>query len=137
MYSGAEISGILVRLVAVALLVAGAYNPSGDSYYHWVINGGTESLASKIFVGVVIAVALAICFNAMWRALRLLLLLPGLILIASLIWLLAAWHWIDLADPLQRTLVIESVVVLVLTTGLIISPIRYRLAAQMDTRTVR
>ena len=101
------------------------------------MRGGTERLASKLFVGLLVAIGLVICINATWRALRLLLLLPGLALLVSLVWLLSHWGWIDLADRLQRTLVIEAVLVLVLTTGTTLPAIRYRLAAQMDARSIQ
>ena len=133
-YGGAQPGGVLARFLAVAFLVGGTYNPSGTSYYHWVLNGGREWLASKILIGLVLGLGLTFCANFTWRSLRLTLLLPGLALILLVIWLLSVWHWIDLADPLQRTLVIEGVLVLVLGIGTAYTAIRFRLTGQMDSR---
>lgn len=129
--------GILARLLSVSVLVAGTYNPSGYSYYHWVTTTGEGSLLFKSCVGVAVLIGYIICVAATWRSLGRLLLIPGLILIASLIWLL--WHLdlIDLADPRQRILVLEFALVVVFTAGICFSQIRFRLAGLMDSRTVR
>lgn len=134
MPGGAQLDGLLARLLAVMALVGGAYNPSGYSYYHWILNGGFERPASKIFVGLVIGVGLAFCYASTLRSLRLPLLLPALGLIVLAVRLLNRWGWIDLANPLQRTLVIELSIVLVFTLGLAYSTIRFRLTGQYDSR---
>ncbi len=118
------------------LLVYGTYNPGGYSYYHWVTQGGTETLASKACVGLVIGLGFIICINATIRSLGQLLLPPGIALVAALIWMLSDWGWIDLSDGLQRTLVAEGAVVAVLGAGLPFSQIRFRLTGQKDSRTI-
>ena len=106
-YGASEFGGVLARTLLVMLLVYGTYNPSGYSYYHWITQGG-GMLASKLCVGLVIGLGFIICINATVRSLGRLLLTPGIALVGSLIWMLSSWGWIDLADSMQRTLVLED-----------------------------
>lgn len=135
-YGASEVDGVIARSLTIMLLVYGTYNPSGYSYYHWVAHGGTAMLASKLCVGLVIVLGYIICINATIRSLGRLLLVPGVSLIAALIWMLSSWGWIDLGDSLQRTLVAETALVAVFSAGLPFSQIRYRLTGQKDSRTV-
>ena len=135
-YGASEFGGVIARTLTVMLLVYGTYNPSGYSFYHWITLGGGDMLASKLCVGLVIALGFIICINATIRSLGGLLLTPGIALVAALIWMLSSWGWIDLSDSLQRTLVLEAAVVAVLGAGLPFSQIRFRLAGQKDSRTV-
>jgi hypothetical protein len=136
MYGTARIAGIVVRLLAVMLLVGGTYNPGGYSYYHWVTLGQGGMLASKLCLGLVIVIGFFVCINATVRSLGLLLLVPVLAVIAASIWLLADWGWIDLRERMQRTLVAEASLVLLLGLGVSFSLIRYRLSGQLDSRTI-
>jgi hypothetical protein len=126
--------GILVRVLSVALLVSGTYNPSGYSYYHWVFHGGADHWASKAVVGQIIVVAFIFCGNTAARSLGLLLSVPLLLVIGTGIWLLSEWRVVDLSSGLQRTLVFEVVIVLLLGAGVSLSLIRYRLSGQLDSR---
>jgi hypothetical protein len=136
MYGTARLAGILVRMLAVMLLVGGTYNPGGYSFYHWVVLGDGGMLASKLCVGLLIGIGFVVCITATVRSLGLILLLPGLGMIFTLVWLLSHWGWVDLADRLQRTLVLEAALVVLLGTGVSFSLIRYRLSGQMDSRTI-
>jgi len=132
----AQPTAILVRMLAVMLLVGGTYNPSGYSYYHWVLDTGTTLWVAKLFTLTVIVGGFAICINATVRSLGLLLGGPMLLLIVTLVWLAADLGWVDLSDWLQRTLTIQAALVLMLGTGVSFSIIRYRLSGQMDSRTL-
>lgn len=136
MYGIAQPLGIVVRMLAVLVLVAGSYNPSGYSYYHWAFQGGTDYWALKILLGLLIIFGYVFCATATYRSLRLLLGVPLLLVIGSAIWLLSNEGWLDLSDWLQRTLALEAALVIVLGTGVSFSLIRYRLSGQLDSRTL-
>ncbi len=127
---------ILVRVMAVMLLVGGTYNPSGYSYYHWVVDTGTQHWVGKFFILAVLVACYAVCVNATIRSLGWLLGPPLVVLLASLVWLAADQDWIDLSDWLQRTLAIQMCLILLLGIGVSFSIIRYRLSGQMDSRTL-
>ena len=136
MYGIAQPIGILVRMLAVLFLVAATYNPTGYSYYHWAFRGSTDYWALKIFLGLLVIFGYVFCVYATWRSLRIMLSVPLLLLIVTSLWLLSDWGVIDLSDWLQRTLALESSLVVLLGTGVSFSLIRYRLSGQLDSRTI-
>jgi hypothetical protein len=136
MYGIAQPIGILVRMLAVLALVAATYNPSGYSYYHWAFRGDTSYWALKIFLGLLIIFGYVFCGYATWRSLRLMLSVPLLLLLTACMWLLSNWGLLDLSDWLQRTLALETSLVILLGTGVSFSLIRYRLSGQLDSRTI-
>jgi hypothetical protein len=136
MYGIAQPIGILVRMLAVLFLVAATYNPTGYSYYHWAFRGSTDYWALKIFLGLLVIFGYVFCVYATWRSLRIMLSVPLLLLIMTSLWLLSDWGVIDLSDWLQRTIALESSLVLLLGTGVSFSLIRYRLSGQLDSRTI-
>ena len=136
MYGIAQPIGIVVRMLAVLVLVAGSYNPSGYSYYHWAFQGSADYWALKILIGLLIIFGYVFCVAATVRSLRLLLGVPLLLVLASALWLLSNEGWLDLSDWLERTLALEAALVIVLGTGVSFSLIRYRLSGQLDSRTL-
>lgn len=127
---------ILVRMMAVTALIAATYNPSGYSWYHWLEQTGWDHWITKLFAFFVLISGYIVCINATIRSLGLTLGLPLLLLIGTLIWLCSDRGWIDLSNWLHRTLVIEAALVVYLGTGTCFSIIRYRLAGQMDSRSL-
>ena len=136
MYATAQPLGILVRMLAVALLVSATYNPSGYSYYHWVHQGIADHWASKTVVGQLIVMAFIFCGFVSARSLGLLFSIPLILIIGTGVWLLSDWGVINLSEGLQRTLVFESALILLLGTGVSFSLIRYRLSGQLDSRSL-
>lgn len=136
MHGIGEPLGILVRMLAVLFLVAATYNPSGYSYWHWAMRADSTDWALKIFLGFLIIFGFSFCIYSTWRSMRLLMSLPLLLVIATGLWLLSSWGWIDLSDWLERTLALEASLVILLGTGVCFSLIRYRLSGQMDSRTI-
>ena len=127
---------ILVRMLAVLLLVAATYNPSGYSWYHWVEQAGSDYWIAKLFTMFVLISGYIVCINATIRSLGLLLGVPLLLVLLTLVWLASDRGWIDLSNSLQRILVFQGALVLFLGTGTSFSIIRYRLAGQMDSRSL-
>jgi len=123
-------------MLAVMLLVSATYNPSGYSYYHWAFRANADQWAVKSVIGLLIVIAFIVCVHATIRSLGLLLSIPLIIVIGTGIWLLSNWGVVDLSDWLQRTLVLEGAVALLLGTGVSFSLIRYRLSGQLDSRTL-
>jgi hypothetical protein len=136
MHGIAQLVGILVRMLAVLLLVTATYNPSGYSYWHWAFHADTNYWALKIFIGLLIIFGFVFCTYATWRSLRIMLGVPLILLMGASLWLLSDWGIVDLSDRLQRTLALESALVMLLGTGVSFSLIRYRLSGQLDSRTL-
>ena len=136
MYGIAQPVAILVRMLAVMFLVGATYNPSGYSYWHWAFRSDGSYWALKIFLGLLIIFGFVFCIYATWRSLRIMLSIPLILLIAACLWLLSDWGVLDLSDWLQRTLALETSLVVLLGTGVSFSLIRYRLSGQLDSRTI-
>lgn len=131
------IAGFVVRLLFAILLVFGIYNPSGYSYYHWLLAGdGGGDWTVKLFVGVVIAFLLFTHLQATWRSMKLIGVSLVVLVVASNIWVLSDHGLIDLSDPTVLTLTLLTGVAVVLGVGLSWSLIRYRLAGQVDSQNV-
>ncbi len=127
---------IVVRMLAVLLLVAASYNPSGYSWYHWVEQTGSDYWIAKLFTMFVLISGYIVCINATIRSLGLLFGIPLMLVLLTFGWLASDRGWIDLSDSLQRILAIQGGIVLFLGTGTCFSIIRYRLAGQMDSRSL-
>jgi Family of unknown function (DUF6524) len=136
MYGIAQPIGILVRMLAVMFLVTATYNPTGYSYWHWAFRGNADYWALKIFLGLLMIFGYVFCIYATWRSLRFMLGVPLVLLIGACLWLLSDWGIVDLSDWLQRTLALETALVVLLGTGVSFSLIRYRLSGQLDSRTL-
>jgi hypothetical protein len=131
-----KLADIVVRMLAVAFLVGITYNPSGHCYWHWVTTSGFSQPMLKIFSGLLLGAGFLFCIRALIRSLNVAGTIPLALIIVSMIWLLSHWHVIDLADAVQRSLVIEAAIVLLLGSGVCFSIVRYHLTGQLDSQSL-
>ncbi len=136
MYGIAAPISIVVRMLAVMFLVTATYNPSGYSYWHWAFRADSDYWALKIFLGLLIIFGYVFCIYATWRSMRIMMSVPLILLIAACLWLLSDWGVLDMSNWVQRTLALETSLVVLLGTGVSFSLIRYRLSGQLDSRTI-
>jgi hypothetical protein len=64
------LSSFVMRLLASLLLVFSTYNPTGYSYYHWLMNGSLSPIALKVFVGIGLALAYGVVLTVTFAAFR-------------------------------------------------------------------
>ena len=123
-------------LVAMALVV-GTFNPTGYSYYHWLVEGLTAEDASvgplTVVVGIALLIAYIIYLRATLRSIG-----PigaGLVAVflGAIVWLLADLGLVNLAEFTPLTWVAEIVAATVLAVGISWSHIRRRISGQLDT----
>lgn len=129
-------AGFVVRLLLTLLMVFGSYNPSGYSYYHWIRMEGGGDWTLKLFVGTVIVFLLYNHVMATWRSMKLIGVALVTLVLAASVWVLTDYGWIDLHDPMTRTLVMLSSVSVILGMGFCWSLVRYRLSGQVDSQNV-
>jgi hypothetical protein len=113
--------------------VFATYQPSGNSYVHWLGSWQTELIAVKIAVGLVIIGAFWLLLFATWLVLRVL----GLFLLLATVLCLAVAAWQlglvpTTSDSLQFLLLVT--IATYLTIGLCYAHIRYRLTGQVQSR---
>ncbi len=125
-------TGFGLRLLFAVFLVFSTYNPSGYSFYHWVIEGQAGSLPLKVFTAVVLAIVWTIYLRATKNSLGFFGLFLGLGFFASLIWLLVDWGVFKTDSPKVITYLVMSVLSLILAIGIYWSHIRRRISGQVD-----
>ena len=82
------VSSYLVRLIFAAILVYGTYNPSGYSYFHWLIATESDFTAIKALCGIAMIIGWAVYIRATFNALGTLGLILGLAFFGAFVWLL-------------------------------------------------
>ena len=111
------------------LVVFGTFNPSGSSFYHWVIQKSDASIAFKSLVGLLLLVGWVVCFRATARSLGKLGVSLAVAVLGVMVWILIDKGFIgkDQSVLMYSVLVIVS---LVLTLGMTGSFLWRRLTGQ-------
>ena len=125
------------RFAATLVLVLATYNPSGNSYVHWVRSAMTAEPASTLgpehfVVGILIIIGWVILLAATQRSLGPLGLILGGALFGGLVWLLVDIGWISVDSTAELTWIILIVLSAVLAIGLSWSHIWRRLTGQFE-----
>ena len=135
MYSLFTASNFIVRLLLSCALVFGTYNPSGRSYLHWVVDGDTDTLILKIFVGMALIAAYWLILVVSWLALD----AVGLALLALVVLALGGTLWelgLFPTDSWSVQVVLLSGLAIAFAIGLSFSGIRYRLSRQVQSSAI-
>lgn len=119
-------------MAASVALVLATFNPSGLSYYHWLVGGEEGLTALKAFVGAVLLSGWVLGVRASFASLGALGLALVLLLCGTLVWLLADMGWLDPARPNVLAWVSLIVVGVVLGIGLCWSLVRRDVTGQVD-----
>lgn len=133
---GLSWTGFMVRWLAAAALVFATFNPTGWSYFHWIMASGADAGAGnvplKILVGLLLLAGFAIYFRATWLSLGLL----GIALVVAVfgvfVWLLVDFNLVDVGSPIMIVLVVEIILTIVMGVGMSWSHVQRRLSGQLD-----
>jgi hypothetical protein len=101
---GARISwlGLLIRLVGALAVVLLTYNPTGYSFYHWVLRDLAHMTAVRALAGALLLVGWVICIRAAFVSLGRIGLVLSALVLGTLVWVLtepdrpALLSWISL-----------------------------------------
>ena len=131
-YKGIGWSGFLLRLLAAFVLVFASYNPSGYSYYHWVVEQISSPTPWLALAGILLLIGWAIFLRATTRSLCVIGLLLAAALMGVLLWMMIDWGWFH-ADSLKSvTYIVLVVLCWILAIGVSWSHIRRRITGQVD-----
>jgi len=124
--------GVVMRIVFALALVLLTFNPSGWSFYHWLVKPDAASMAVKAFAGIGLLIGWIVCVRTAATALGLL----GSVLLTALM-AAAVWMLIDfnvITTPGRTTLTWIGLVIAgaVLGLGLSWSLIRARVTGQIE-----
>lgn len=121
-------------------LVFGTFNPTGYSYYHWLVKGMTAEEMSvgplTVIVGIALLIAYVIYLRATLRSIGPIGATLVAVFLGAIVWLLSDLGVIDLAEFTPLTWVAETVVATVLAVGISWSHVRRRISGQLDTDVV-
>lgn len=125
-------SSFFIRLAFASALVFGSYNPSGLSYYHWIIEDFTNISPIMALVGLVLLIGWVIYIRATLRSLGAVGIGLALAFFAVFFWMILDWGLIPTDNFQIITSITEIVLCLVLATGMSWSHIRRRMSGQID-----
>jgi Na+/melibiose symporter-like transporter len=131
MAAGFSFSGMVARFLVALILVFASFNPSGYSYFHWVMNRGDSSLPLLVLAGVALLIGWVIFLRATMRSLGVLGIVLAAALFGCLVWLAVDFNLLDVASQLFIYIVL-IVFAAVLGVGMSWSHIRRRLSGQAD-----
>lgn len=126
------LGGVVLRLVLSGVLVLATFNPSGRSFYHWLVRDFGTPGPLLVLAGLVLLIGWIVLLRSMLRSIGVGGAVLTMGLLAALTWLVVSWGWLDPHNATAMTWVVLVALTLVLTTGLIWSHLRRRLTGQAD-----
>jgi hypothetical protein len=123
-------SGFLWRLVFSVALVLLTFNPTGHSYYHWLLDGFPSITPGEAVAGIVLLGAWIFFVRSTLAAMGALGVGLLLALFASIVWWVTSRGWLDLGDRYAMAWVVLGVLGVVLGVGMSWSHIRRRISGQ-------
>jgi hypothetical protein len=133
-------AGLLLRILGALVLVYATFNPTGHSYFHWVLapligmgapSGGSSAL--KFLAGVVLVIGWVVVLQATRRSIGLTGAFLALALCGGLIWLLIEQHVVSPTGSAAIAHIALVAIGLVLGVGMSWSLFSRRLTGQVDT----
>jgi hypothetical protein len=125
-------SGVGWRFLVALILVFASYNPSGYSYFHWVVRVLPQVNPYVALAGIVLIVGWAMYVRATLRALGWF----GITLVvgvcACIIWLLFTWQVLSFTSTTPLAWAVLLTIVVALTTGMCWSHVSRRVSGQVD-----
>ena len=131
---GISWSGVFIRIALAIALVLATYNPSGHSFYHWLMEPPLGVTGVKALLGVVLLIGWAICLRTAAVALGWLGVILGVALLAAIAWVFVDMKWIELANPTAIAWLALVILGTVLGLGLSWSLVRARLTGQVEVQ---
>lgn len=133
-------AGLLLRMLGALVLVYATFNPTGHSYFHWVVapligmgapSGGSAAL--KFLAGVLLVIGWVVVLQATRRSIGLTGAFLALALCGGLIWLLIEQHVVSPTGSAAIAHIALVAIGLVLGIGMSWSLFSRRLTGQVDT----
>lgn len=125
-------AGFMIRWVLALFLVFLTYNPSGYSWYDWVMRAENKIDPLIALAGVLLLIGWVIYVRATARSLGIVGTLLAVALFGTLVWALIHYQVIALSNTTLLTYIVLVIVSAVMATGLSWSHIRRRMSGQLD-----
>ena len=125
-----NIVSLVWRIVFALALVLLTFNPTGHSYYHWLVDGFPAVQPLEVVVGILLVIAWVVFVRSTLASVGALGLLLMLALFGSIVWWMISQGWLDVRNRSAMAWVVLVILGLVLGIGMSWSHIRRRLSGQ-------
>lgn len=128
--------GFMMRWLASLFVVFATYNPSGYSYYHWIVAGSDDPLSLKIAAGAFLATSYLVAARLSRAAVGTSGFVTGLV--AAILFSYGVASLVSASGSLGRVLhyVYLASLATAIAVGISWSHMKHRLTGQRTTRTV-
>jgi len=124
--------GFSLRLLGAFVLVFATFNPTGQSYFHWVMRELPQFSILKGFVGITLLIGWVIYLRATKRSLGMIGVVLAFAFFGTLLWLVVDWGIIPADSVNAVTTLVLVLIAIVLAIGMSWSHVRRRLSGQAD-----
>ncbi|MGB1876918.1 MAG: DUF6524 family protein [Rhodospirillaceae bacterium] len=124
-------NGVLWRWGLCLVLVLATFNPSGFSYYAWVMGGG-GALPMRVLTGIVLLAAYAFVVHATWESLGPFGVGISVAFFAAVIWVLVDFGLLSLDSISIVAWIALVAAATILAIGMSFSLVRRKLTGQVD-----
>jgi hypothetical protein len=124
--------GVLARLVASLAVVLLTYNPTGYSFYHWMLRDFANLTAIKAFLGTLLLLGWVICIRAAFTSLGALGLVLSALVLGTLVWVLTDYGILNADRPSLLSWISLIIIGIILGIGLSWSLLRTRVTGQVE-----
>jgi len=131
-YKGLSWAGFFMRLLAAVVLVFSTYNPSGWSYYDWVMGNPLNFNPMMALAGIVLIIGWTIFLRATGRSLGAFGLILAAAFFGTLLWMLIDLDWVPADSVKAITYIVLIILSGILAIGISWSHIRRRMTGQVD-----
>ncbi len=124
--------GIGLRFLFALILVLATFNPSGYSYFHWLVDTFTTPTPWLALAGIALIIGWVIYLRASIKSLGPVGLALAAILVAIILWVFIDMGIMSMDSPSGFMWVIEVFVAAILCLGMSWSHVRRRMSGQAD-----
>jgi hypothetical protein len=129
-------TGLLTRWLTALFIVLATYNPSGVSYYHWLIDLDDTRWSLKALMGLIMVILNMFFLLLSMRAMRRGGILAATVFFSVFVWVLVDYRYLDGLAFWTWVTIFLVVISSVLGVGVSWGLIRGRLSGQADSNDV-
>jgi hypothetical protein len=120
----------LWRLLFAVALVLLTFNPSGHSYYHWLVDGFPSVSPTEAIAGLLLLIGWIFFVRTTLSSIGALGLLLMAALFAAIVWWIVSKGWLDVSNRSVMAWIVLLILGLMLGVGMSWSHIRRRISGQ-------
>jgi len=125
-----DFGAFLWRLLFAVALVLLTFNPTGHSYYHWLVDGFPSVLPVEAVAGVALLAAWIFFVRSTLAAMGALGVVLMLALFSAIVWWVVSMGWLDVNNRSAMAWVVLLILGLMLGIGMSWGHIRRRISGQ-------